>query len=102
MVTALANWRKQPEKRSGFRKSFPGLFKEHGVIADTYLTWELETEQRFACLHYPEDRRVRAAVCEFTGFASIWWSVIGVGVCLGDYPCAPRLVVGLTLRRRQF
>jgi annexin A13 len=32
MVTALANWRKQPEKRSGFRKSFPGLFKDHGVI----------------------------------------------------------------------
>lgn len=32
MVTALANWRKQPEKRSGFRKSFPGLFKEQGVI----------------------------------------------------------------------
>uniref|UniRef100_A0ACD5TGR6 Uncharacterized protein n=1 Tax=Avena sativa TaxID=4498 RepID=A0ACD5TGR6_AVESA len=32
MVTALANWRRQPEKRSGFRKSFPGLFKEHGVI----------------------------------------------------------------------
>ncbi|CAM0955758.1 unnamed protein product [Alopecurus aequalis] len=32
MVTALANWWKQPEKRSGFRKSFPGLFKEHGVI----------------------------------------------------------------------
>uniref|UniRef100_A0ACD5TAG4 Uncharacterized protein n=1 Tax=Avena sativa TaxID=4498 RepID=A0ACD5TAG4_AVESA len=32
MVAALANWRRQPEKRSGFRKSFPGLFKEHGVI----------------------------------------------------------------------
>ncbi|XP_051202686.1 annexin D4 [Lolium perenne] len=32
MVTALAKWRKQPEKRSGFRKSFPGLFKDHGVI----------------------------------------------------------------------
>ena len=41
---------------------------------DAYLTWELETEQRFACLHYPEDRRVKAFVCEFTGFSFIWWS----------------------------
>lgn len=32
MVSTLAQWRKQPEKRSGFRKSFRGLFKEHGVI----------------------------------------------------------------------
>ena len=31
-------------------------------------------EQHFACLNYPEDRRVCAATCEFTGFASIWWS----------------------------
>ena len=43
-------------------------------IPDVYLTWELETEQRFTCLQYPEDRRVAAAVCEFTSFASIWWS----------------------------
>ena len=41
---------------------------------DAYLTWELEVEQRFACLQYPEDRRVCAATCEFTGFASVWWS----------------------------
>ena len=41
---------------------------------DAYLTWELEVEQRFACLNYPEDRRVCAATCEFTGFASVWWS----------------------------
>ena len=31
---------------------------------DAYLTWELETEQCFACLHYPEDRRVKAAMSE--------------------------------------
>src|SRR6266536_3217853 len=43
-------------------------------IPDVFLTWELETEQRFTCLQYPEDRRVAAAaVCEFTCFASIWW-----------------------------
>ena len=41
---------------------------------DAYLTWELEVEQRFACLNYPEDRRVVAATCEFTDFASIWWA----------------------------
>lgn len=32
MVSVLAKWRKQPEKRSGFRKSFQGFFKDHGVI----------------------------------------------------------------------
>jgi hypothetical protein len=41
---------------------------------DAYLSWELELDQRFACLNYPEDRRVSAAPCEFTSFASIWWS----------------------------
>ena len=47
---------------------------EGRYIPDVYLTWELETEQRFTCLQYPEDRRVAAAICEFTGFASVWWS----------------------------
>jgi hypothetical protein len=41
---------------------------------DAYLTWELEVEQRFACLRYPEHLRVSAATSEFTDFASIWWS----------------------------
>jgi hypothetical protein len=41
---------------------------------DAYLTWELEVEQRFACLRYPEHLRVSAATCENTDFASIWWS----------------------------
>jgi hypothetical protein len=41
---------------------------------DAYLYWELELDQRFACLNYLEDRRVSAATCEFTSFASIWWS----------------------------
>src|SRR3954462_11349060 len=50
-------------------KPFEGRY-----IPDAYLTWELETEQRFTCLQYPENRRVTAAVCQFTGFASIWWS----------------------------
>jgi hypothetical protein len=41
---------------------------------DAYLSWELELDQRFACLNYPKDRRVSAATYEFTSFASIWWS----------------------------
>jgi hypothetical protein len=41
---------------------------------DAYLTWKLEVEQRFACLRYPEHLRVSSATCEFTDFASIWWS----------------------------
>lgn len=32
MVSALARWRKQPEKRSGFRKGFPGFFTSHGEM----------------------------------------------------------------------
>src|SRR3954464_4749056 len=50
-------------------KPFEGRY-----IPDDYLTWELETEQRFTCLQYPENRRVTAAVCEFTSFACVWWS----------------------------
>jgi hypothetical protein len=41
---------------------------------DAYLSWELEVEQCFSCLAYPEDKRVTAATYEFTSFASIWWS----------------------------
>jgi hypothetical protein len=33
---------------------------------DAYLTGELEVEQHFACLRYPEDKRVNAATCEFS------------------------------------
>ncbi|KAK3138915.1 hypothetical protein QOZ80_5AG0375130 [Eleusine coracana subsp. coracana] len=32
MVSALSRWRKQPEKRSGFRKSFQGFFRSHGEM----------------------------------------------------------------------
>ncbi|RLN30618.1 annexin D4 [Panicum miliaceum] len=32
MVSALARWRGQPEKRSGFRKGFPGFFTSHGEM----------------------------------------------------------------------
>jgi hypothetical protein len=39
---------------------------------NAYLSWELEVQQRFTCLHYPEERHVSAATCEFTSFASIW------------------------------
>ena len=39
---------------------------EGRYVPDIYLTWELETEQRFTCLQYPEERRVPAAVCAFT------------------------------------
>jgi hypothetical protein len=41
---------------------------------DAYLTWELEVEQHFACLRYPEHLRVSAATCVCTYFASIWLS----------------------------
>ena len=47
---------------------------EGRYVPDIYLTWELETEQRFTCLEYPEERRVAAALCAFTSFACVWWS----------------------------
>ena len=46
----------------------PKLKFEGRYVPDIYLTWELETEQRFTCLQYPEERRVAAAVCAFTSF----------------------------------
>ena len=39
-------------------KPFEGRY-----IPDSYLTWELETEQHFTCLQYPENRRLTATVC---------------------------------------
>jgi hypothetical protein len=47
---------------------------EGRYIPDVYLTWELETEQHFTCLQYPEDRRVDAIDCEFTSFPFVWCS----------------------------
>ena len=40
---------------------------------DTYLTWELAVDQKFACFDFPGHKRVRAATSEFTDFASVWW-----------------------------
>ena len=47
---------------------------EGRYIPDIYLTWELESEQHFTCLQYPEERRVAAPLCAFTSFACVWWS----------------------------
>ena len=71
------NYRPQPQVRDDehvakLKLTIPPF--EGRYNPDAYLTWELEVEQRFACLNYPEDRRVCAATCEFTGFASVWWS----------------------------
>jgi hypothetical protein len=40
---------------------------------DTYITWEIVVDQKFARNEFPEDTRVRAATSEFTDFASVWW-----------------------------
>ncbi|XP_072147925.1 uncharacterized protein [Setaria viridis] len=40
---------------------------------DTYITWEIAVDQKFACHEFPENTRVRAATSEFTDFASVWW-----------------------------
>ncbi|KAK1647441.1 hypothetical protein QYE76_065246 [Lolium multiflorum] len=63
---------------------------------DAYLTWELEVEQRFACLRYPDHLRVSAATCEFTDFASIWWSEH----CRVHHANIPTTWVGLKLAMR--
>ena len=47
---------------------------EGRYVPNIYLTWELETEQRFTCLQYLVQRRVPAAICAFTSFACVWWS----------------------------
>ncbi|KAM0841708.1 hypothetical protein ACQ4PT_058840 [Festuca glaucescens] len=63
---------------------------------DAYLTWELEVEQRFACLRYPDHLRVSAATCEFTDFASIWWSEH----CRVHHANIPTTWIGLKLAMR--
>ena len=40
-----------------------------------YLAWELEVEQIFTSHDFSELEKVRAATREFTGFASVWWSM---------------------------
>jgi hypothetical protein len=37
----------------------------------------LVIEQKFTCFELPENGRVRAAISEFTNFASIWWVEYG-------------------------
>jgi hypothetical protein len=39
---------------------------------DAYISWELAIEQKFTCFEFPENARVRAAISEFSDFASIW------------------------------
>ena len=52
---------------------------EGRYVPDIYLTWELETEQCFTCLQYPEERRVPAAAV-----LSLVWHVFG-GLSIVDY-----------------
>jgi hypothetical protein len=65
---------------------------------NAHLTWELEVEKHFACLCYPEHLRVSVATCEFTDFASIWWSEH----CLVNHANIPTTWIGLkhTMRTR--
>uniref|UniRef100_A0A0A8ZGA9 Annexin D4 n=1 Tax=Arundo donax TaxID=35708 RepID=A0A0A8ZGA9_ARUDO len=48
MVSALARWRKQPEKRSGFRKSFPVFFKSHDDMDKCQEEYMLHLAAEFA------------------------------------------------------
>ena len=57
------NYRPQPQVRDDdhvakLKLNVPPF--EGRYNPDAYLTWELEVEQRFACLNYLEDRRVCA------------------------------------------
>ena len=38
-----------------------------------YLDWELEVDQKFSCHDIPATSQVKAAICEFTDFALVWW-----------------------------
>jgi hypothetical protein len=40
---------------------------------NTYISWEIVVDQKFACHEFPENTRVRAATSEFTDFATVWW-----------------------------
>jgi hypothetical protein len=37
----------------------------------------LVVEQKFTCFEFPKNARVRAAISEFSDFASVWWVEYG-------------------------
>ena len=41
---------------------------------DDYLEWEMRVDQIFDGQRYTEEKKVRAASIEFTGYALIWWN----------------------------
>ena len=40
---------------------------------EAYLEWEMKMEQAFMCHGYPEEKKVKLAVLEFTDYALVWW-----------------------------
>ena len=40
---------------------------------DVYLEWERRVDLVFDCNHYPEHKKVKLAVLEFTDYAIVWW-----------------------------
>ena len=43
---------------------------------DAYLMWERKVESIFLCHNYTEDKKVKLAAVEFTGYAVHWWDQI--------------------------
>ena len=41
---------------------------------DDYLEWEMRMDQIFYGQRYTEEKKVRVASIEFTGYALIWWN----------------------------
>jgi hypothetical protein len=41
-----------------------------------YLEWEMRMDQIFATHYYSEEKRLRLAAIEFTGYVLIWWNQI--------------------------
>ena len=46
--------------------------------SNAYLEWERKIELIFACHNYSKEKKVKLAVVEFSGYASIWWNQLTI------------------------
>ena len=55
-----------------FKLAIPSFNGKTGP--DDYLEWEMRVDQIFDSHRYTEEKKVRYASIEFTGYALIWWN----------------------------
>ena len=46
--------------------------------AEEYLEWERKVEMIFECQNYSEEKKVKLAAVEFTGYRMFWWDQLNI------------------------